>query len=216
MKRLSKVKTIWSADFAYAIGVIATDGNLSPNGRTINITSKDIEMILNIKKCLRINNKIGRKGNGNINSNIKKYYVIQFGDINFYEFLNKIGITKNKSKTIGKIHIPKENFSDFLRGCFDGDGNIDVSIHKESSKPQIRIRLCSASIIFIKWIREELGDILNIKTGWIYSNRKKNMHILSYGKEDTGKILKFMYYKGVRYFLSRKYKIAKPFIGRVA
>ena len=214
MKRLSKIKTRWSADFTYVIGVIATDGNLSPNGRCINITSKDIEMILNIKDCLMIDNKIGKKGSGSSKSKI--YNVIQIGDINFYEFLNKIGLTKNKSKSIGKIKIPRKFFRDFIRGCFDGDGNINISIHKESKIPQLRIRLCSASIIFVKWIKEELEYILKIKTGWIYSNKKKNMHILSYGKKDAGKILEFMYYKGVEHFLNRKYVLAKPFIGRVA
>ena len=39
----------WNHDFAYAIGLITTDGNLSPDGRHINLTSKDEEIIL-IKK----------------------------------------------------------------------------------------------------------------------------------------------------------------------
>ncbi len=210
MKRLSKVDIKWSNNLAYAIGVIATDGNLSPNGRTIHITSKDIEMIENIKSCLKIDNKIGKKANGS--SPEKIYHVIQFGDINFYEFLNSIGLTKNKSKTIGKIKIPKEYFFDFLRGCFDGDGNIDVSFHKESRHPQLRIRLCSASLVFLEWIKKEIESQLKINTGWIYSNKSENMHILSYGKNDAGKIFKFMYYKDVMYYLDRKYQIALPFI----
>ena len=37
--RKNKVKIIWNNNFAYAIGVIATDGNLSPDLRHINITS---------------------------------------------------------------------------------------------------------------------------------------------------------------------------------
>jgi hypothetical protein len=92
MKRLSKVQTAWCSNLAYAIGVIATDGNLSPNGRNINVTSKDIETVENIKACLKINNTIGRKANRS--SAEKRYFVLQFGDIHFYEFLNELGLTK--------------------------------------------------------------------------------------------------------------------------
>ena len=210
MKKQSKIKTEWSSDFAYSIGVIATDGNLSPNKRSINITSKDIEMIKNIKSCLKINNRIGVKNSGTVKDKI--YHVIQFGDKNFYDFLNEIGITANKSKTIGSLNIPRKFFSDFLRGCFDGDGNFSVSIHPESKIPQLRIRLCSASLNFVNWIKTKIKGILKINNGWIYTNKSSSMHILSYGKEDAGKILKFMYYNGVKHYLSRKYKIAKNFV----
>jgi hypothetical protein len=209
MHRQSKIQIVWSADFAYAIGVIATDGNLSPNGRTVNITSKDLEMIENVKECLGSSNKIGRKANGT--SLEKIYYVLQCGDINFYEFLNSIGLVKNKSKLLGKINVPKDFFRDFLRGCFGGDGNISVSEHPGSKHSQLRIRLCSASINFLNWIKFEIESHLKIKSGWIYSNAR-SMHVLSYGKKDSIKILKNMYYDNVKYFLGRKYIIALPFI----
>lgn len=212
MKRLSKVDTTWSANLAYAIGVIATDGNLSPSGRSINITSKDLDMIENIKECLLLKNRIGRKANGSSLNN-KIYYVIQFGDKNFYEFLNKIGITSNKSKTISILSIPNDFFIDFLRGCIDGDGNIDIFLHKESTRPQIKLRLCSASVSFLIWIKEQIESNFKISTGSIYSDKSLKMHTLSYGKRDTGKILKLMYYKGVRYYLKRKYLKALPYIG---
>lgn len=49
-----KVKIRWCSNFAYAIGLIASDGNLSPNGRHINIKSLDVEMIENFKKALAL------------------------------------------------------------------------------------------------------------------------------------------------------------------
>ncbi len=59
MKRRSKVDTAWSPELAYVVGIIATDGNLSPDGRHINITSKDEEMVQTVKKLLRLDNKKG-------------------------------------------------------------------------------------------------------------------------------------------------------------
>jgi len=54
MHRLSKVKIEWSPKFAYAIGLIATDGNLSQDGRSVNFTSKDEELAMAFKACLGI------------------------------------------------------------------------------------------------------------------------------------------------------------------
>lgn len=45
----------WSPQIAYAIGLIVTDGNLSPDRRHFDFTSKDIELIEAFKKCLSIN-----------------------------------------------------------------------------------------------------------------------------------------------------------------
>ncbi|PIZ81282.1 MAG: hypothetical protein COY02_02875, partial [Parcubacteria group bacterium CG_4_10_14_0_2_um_filter_41_6] len=101
MRRLSKVKIEWSPDFAYAIGLLATDGNLSKDGRHINMTSKDEEMISVFKKCLSIQNKTGRKCRGG--SKEKKYFQVQFGDKNFYNFLMSLGLTPAKSKTLGPL-----------------------------------------------------------------------------------------------------------------
>lgn len=212
MKRKNKVKIEWSEGFAYSVGIIATDGNLSSDGRHINITSKDNEIIAHIATSLKIDNKIGRKSRSH--SKDKKYYFLQFGDKNFYEFLLKIGLTPAKSKTIGRLKIPKEYYFDFLRGCIDGDGSITITYHKESKLPQLRIRLCSASKKFLDWIKDTITLNSKISGGWIYSN-KKGMHTLSYGKNDSIKILKLMYHKKVEYFLKRKYDVAVDFIGRV-
>ena len=85
MRRLSKVKLEWTSNFAYTIGLIATDGNLSKDGRHMNFTSKDLVLVELFKRCLGLNNKIGKKTRSYEQE--KKYFQIQFGDKNFYEFL---------------------------------------------------------------------------------------------------------------------------------
>ena len=111
MKLLNKTKTEWCAELAYAIGLIATDGNLSKDGRHINFTSKDKQLAGLFAKCLNLQTKITMKGNGF--GKEKKYYFIQFGDKNFYNFLQKIGITPRKSKTISFVKVPAKYFFDF-------------------------------------------------------------------------------------------------------
>jgi hypothetical protein len=119
-KPKGKVRIVWSANFAYAIGLLASDGNLSPDGRHIIFTSKDIELTQLFQDALSIDTRTGKRSRGGKRE--KMYHVIQFSDVLFYLFLLDIGITPNKSKTIGHIKIPEEHFFDFLRGSFDGDG----------------------------------------------------------------------------------------------
>ncbi|MBI2669829.1 MAG: hypothetical protein HYX20_01640 [Candidatus Yanofskybacteria bacterium] len=214
MRRLGNVKIKWTPAFAYAIGLIATDGNLSPDGRHINLTSKDEEQILNFRSCLDLKNKVGRKGRGG--TTIKKYFVLQFGDRNFYDFLLGIGLSPAKSKTLTNLSIPRIFFADFFRGCIDGDGSIGYYRHPESRHPQLRLRLCSASRDFLAWIKSEIGTILGIKTGWI-ENKRSGVFVLIYAKADSLVLLKFLY-KNIKtgQQLNRKYEIAKKFLGRVA
>ena len=68
-----KVNIKWSAEFAYAIGLLVSDGNLSPDGRHINFTSKDLELIDIFQQSLGISMNIGRKSRGADKD--KKYYV---------------------------------------------------------------------------------------------------------------------------------------------
>ena len=59
-KPRGKIKIQWSADFAYALGLLVTDGSLSKDGRHICFTSTDLEQIKNYTKALQITNiKIG-------------------------------------------------------------------------------------------------------------------------------------------------------------
>lgn len=211
MRRLSKVKIAWSPQFAYAIGLITSDGNLSIDNRHINFTSKDRDLAILYKKCLGIKNKIGRKGSGQYKA--KKYYVVQFGDKNFYEFLLAIGLMQAKSKKLKALKIPSKYFLDFFRGCIDGDGNINVFHHPESRHPQLRLRLCSASFHFLNWIQNRLKMILGIRRGWI--DEKNKAHELNYGKADSEKLLKYIYYDENSPRLERKYLLARPFLGSI-
>lgn len=203
--RKSKVSLVWSNNFSYVIGIIATDGNLSPDLRHVNITSKDYEIVSNCKKCLNINNKIGRKARSG--SEDKKYYVLQFGDKNFFEFLLTLGLTPRKSKTISKLKIPLKFFSHFFRGCIDGDGSISISTHPESQHSQYKIRLCSASKSFLEWILGTCLKSFSVDGGAISKMRSSSIYTLQFSKNDTLKILKMIYSKNV-ICLSRKRKIA--------
>ena len=208
MKRLGKVKIEWSPRFAYAIGLIVTDGNLSIDRRHIDFTSKDRDLVVTFKKCLGLKNKIGKKARAR--EDVKKYYRVQFGDRNFYEFLLSIGIIPAKSKKLGELQIKKQYFADFLRGCFDGDGSLGAFHHPESQYLQIRIKITSASLPFLYWLQKSIRECVAVRGGWIDSVPRAWQ--LVYGKADALALLRFIYYSSSIPYLKRKQKIAKTFL----
>lgn len=201
-KPKGKVKIQWSPDFAYAIGLMVSDGNLSPNGRHLIFTSKDFELIELFQKSLGIKIHIGKKANGL--SPEKVYFVAQFGDVLFYQFLLDIGLMPNKSKVIGEIQIPEKYFFDFLRGSFDGDG-CTYSYYDPRWRSSFMFYTCfvSASPAHIIWLRREIYKRIKIR-GHIALSNGRSLQQLKYAKADSLKLLRKMYYARDVISLSRK------------
>lgn len=202
-KPKSKVKIRWSPNFAYAIGLITTDGNLSSNGRHIDFTSKDIDQIKNFMKCLNIVAKIGKKQSG---FNGKYAFRIQFGDVNFYKFLLSIGLMPKKSRRLGALKIPAQYFFDFLRGHFDGDGSFfSYWDPRWKSSFMFYTEFTSASPKHIHWLRKNIAKMLQLH-GHISQDGKKSVFQLKYAKKESLKLLKSIYGPGKKVYLERKYR----------
>lgn len=134
----------------------------------------------------------------------KKYYVIQFGDVNFYRFLISIGLMPNKSKIIAQLKIPSEYFFDFLRGHFDGDGYCYSYWDKRwKSSFMFYVGFISASKEHIFWLRNEIKNALHIEG---HLTNGKRVIQLKYAKKQAKIIISKIYYRKNLPFLSRKYK----------
>lgn len=202
MKPLKKTSTLWSAKLAYAIGLITTDGNLSKDGRHITFVSKDLGLIKTFNRSLGIKPKICLKKSGFAPN--KLYYYVQFGDKNFYEFLTSINLTAAKSKTLGRLVIPKRYFFDFLRGCFDGDGSFYSYWDKRwASSFLFYLSFISASLNFLNWLRQSIRKPTGA-TGHIDLSAGSTYQ-LKYAKKDARLIIKKMYHSTSLPLLKRKY-----------
>lgn len=158
-------------------------------------------MIENYKRALNINNKITRYARGGEKE--KKYYGITFGDINFYKFLNSIGLTAAKSKTIQSVQVPREYFPDFLRGLFDGDGSFYVFRDKRwPNSFSFKISVASASINFINWLKSITTKYYGVKG---YLHRGAEVWNLEYVKGDSKKFFSVIYHSPKILRLQRKY-----------
>ena len=189
MKPLKKTLIKWSPNFAYAIGLLVTDGSLSKDGRHLDFTSRDKEQINNFIDCLSITSKIGLKKS---NASSISYYRVQWSDVNFYKFLQFIGLTPNKTKVITSIKVPYKYFFDFLRGHFDGDGTFYAYWDKRwKSSYMFYTVFISASKKHIEWLRDVIYRLLKIK-GHICKAR--SIFQLKYAKAESLILLSKIYY----------------------
>ena len=197
----NKIDIKWSPNFAYALGLLATDGNLSPDGRHFDLTSKDREQLINFMHCLNIKVKIGYKVSGYTG---KKTTHIQFGSIKLYHFLLGIGFTPAKTKTIGSLDIPYKYLFDFLRGHLDGDGCFYSYWDKRwKSSYMFYTVFVSASKEHIDWLREKMHQRLKIK-GHVNRPGKVGVYQLKFAKRESLKLLGKIYYDENVICLSRK------------
>ena len=205
VKPKGKIKIHWSPNFAYAIGLLATDGCLSSSGRHIIFVSKDIDQINNFLKSLKINNiKIGRSYSKSSGKKIF-YSRVQFGDVLFYKFLQQIGLTSAKSKTLGEIKIPDHLFCDYLRGCFDGDGcSYSYWDKRWKSSFMLYITFVSASEKYVAWLRNKIFEQLGIKGHVTTAVKKGNWYQLKYAKNDSLILINAMYKNSRVIHLKRK------------
>ncbi|MBI2041651.1 MAG: hypothetical protein HYT20_01350 [Candidatus Nealsonbacteria bacterium] len=212
----------WTPALAYAIGLLTTDGNLSKDGRHMTMRSSDIQLLRTFRKCLNLKNIITRSKNNGWAK--KPSYRVQFGDVQFYRWLLKIGLFPAKTYTIGKMNIPDKYFKDFLRGHLDGDGSIiTYKDHWNTFKnlkyiyTRLWIKFISASETHIKWLDDNISRLLPVK-GHLWerkphaSYQTTNMWEVRFAKKDSLKILSWLYYSPAVPCLIRKRKIAEKFI----
>ena len=198
----------WNPQIAYVVGLITTDGNLSPDGRHLSIISKDIQLLETAKHCLQIKNKIAPKMSGYTTK--KNCYHIQFGNVVFYKWLVEIGLMPNKSKRIKSLKVPNKYFFNFLRGHLDGDGCIrkfQDPVYPNSQR--LYTVFHSASFIHLKWLQQRISFLLNIY-GFIEPSIREFR--LTFAKKESLKLLAKIYPNHKVPCLRRKYKIAKEFL----
>lgn len=200
MRSLKKTPINWSPNFAYAIGLLVTDGCLSKDGRHIDLTSKDKDQIVTFIKCLSLTNKIGIKKSS---TSSKLYYRTQWSDVNFYKFLCSIGLMPNKSKIIESIKVPDKYFFDFLRGHFDGDGHFYAYWDQRwKSSYMFYTVFNSASKKHIEWLQKIIFKKIKING---HINKSRSVFQLKYAKKESLKLLSKIYYNKNTPYLKRKH-----------
>lgn len=206
----------WSSELAYVIGLITTDGCLSSDGRHIIVTSQDIEVLYIVRRVLSSQNKIDITRNKH-----SQAFRIQIGNVTLYRWLESLGLHAAKSRTIGSVYIPDNFFIDFLRGHLDGDGSIttytdksNTVIHSLYVYKRLVVRFLSGSKKHMRWLHNKIIVLLNLKSSFheISCKNHKPLYIIKFGKKESLKLLKLLYYSPFVPAMERKRIIANQFI----
>jgi intein-encoded DNA endonuclease-like protein len=133
--------------------------------------------------------------------------------------LLKLGLESKKSKRLNLPKIPLKYFSDFIRGYFDGDGNVVVyyrdrrmTRNKKSAKV-LRSGFTSGTKNFLSEIKNKLFKIGIVNGGTLYySSRAWRLY---FSVNDSKSLYYYMYNEmnGTgKLFLERKKSIFEKFI----
>jgi hypothetical protein len=189
----------WTAELAYVVGLITTDGCLSNNGRTIALTSKDRDLLEVVRLLLHGRGSIGQNDNGR-GQGCFKY---QLTSRRLYLWLSEIGLMPAKSLRLDELAVPDEVFPDFLRGCIDGDGSIvtyrDHYNARKSPKyvyDRFYVSVVSASRPFLEWMRCSVKRLRGL-SGHLTVRRIPQHHdlwCLRYAKRESVSLLRWVYY----------------------
>lgn len=198
----------WSNQTAYVIGYFLADGDMSVNKRGshyIGFTSTDRELLIKIRKLIGTKQKIGDKKL--YSSNQKRAYRIQIGSKKYFNDVCKLGF--NKGQGLVKLElIPAIYFRHFLRGYFDGDGNVSFGKYKSKSGPKtiLLTRFAAGNKKLLESLLFNMRRNMPITGGSIYKN-SRGYH-LSFSINDS-LLLFYQLYTKVPFAqrLERKYNI---------
>lgn len=207
----------WTPVIAYAVGLVATDGNLSPSGRHVSVTSAERDVLETFLRCVDRRARISPVKGGYGTEGLR----VQIGDVGLYRWLQSIGLTPRKSLTLGGIAVPEPLLAHLLRGLVDGDGSILDVTYDGTGKARRRryrtllVRFTSASRDHVDWVRQRIKDQYGLVGGvWC----EDGLYQLTYGKRASLQLLPLMYTDDTVPCLARKREVWLQFVregGRV-
>lgn len=142
---------------AWLIGLIASDGYISNNGRFVSFHMKDDHLLNQVKEITKFNGKIYLTKAGTRLMNIYS--------LKWVLALDRLGIKNKKSLSLRLPNIEEAVFFDFLRGYFDGDGSF-----WNISKPLRTDKTLRAQIIGSNCFISELNTYLFTHYGFPIRN----------------------------------------------
>ena len=211
-KRIYKVdenffKCINTEEKAYILGFICADGHIERDRLNITVSIKDKDILEKIRCALHSNHPIKEVQRINpYNKTERKTLILvelMIGSVELVKPLFNMGLTTNKTYTLdGSIlkYVPKYLMRDFLRGYFDGDGNISFG-RRYNSGYKYNINICGNEDFLLKSFQTYFPSNNKLYKD-LYS---KQCYIWRLSQRD--KVRDFMYYLyyNSSIFLNRKY-----------
>lgn len=202
----------WSSDMAYILGFLYADGNIVETKRGnhyIAIYTADKQLLVSMKRCMKSAHKISTRL-----SSTGCVHRIQIGSKEWFSDLGVLGLFPNKTKRMELPVVPEKYFGDFVRGYFDGDGNVWVGmVHKNrtTALTAIQVSFTSGSYGYLKSLHDSLKE-RGVLGGSLYSSKRGNYARLSLSIKDALKIYEIMYNTSYKLYLRRKKLVFDKFV----
>lgn len=140
----------------YLLGAFCTDGCIRVHSKTKSavLVSKDIDWINQVNSFVAPDKPIKIQ--------LKKYSRIEWFSKEIIDWFITYGCLPRKSLTLEVNGIPKKYLSDFIRGCWDGDGTLGLYHSKKEGKQHINKLQCTlttGSKKFANQIQKYLSDL---------------------------------------------------------
>ena len=194
----------------YFLGFFAADGcNFKKqNNAKIKLQNGDLELLEKFKVLLESDRPIYdvyQKANNNRKESFQKNLILT--SKYFCEKLEELGLPERKTFC---LHFPEyisENYlRDYIRGIFDGDGNISI-IHDGNDRGTTEI---AGYPSFLKELKLAIEKVLSINIVF-YQNKENCAHLKINRQEDIKIFLDWMY-KDSSLYLERKYQKYQEFL----
>lgn len=201
------------AEKFYFLGFFAADGcnKEERNNITIKLQEGDKGILEKFKKLLDSDRPIySGQDKGDSRKTVSNYVTLNLTSKYFCQRLHELGLPKAKTYIIQfPKYVPDKYMRDYIRGVFDGDGNITVSYANPNSP-----KGC-CNIAGIQQFLKPISD---------YLTKKLNVHVNLHGRDDTVaysmavnrqediKVFLDWMYKDATIYLQRKYDKYQEFL----
>jgi intein-encoded DNA endonuclease-like protein len=208
----------WSDNTAYVLGFFAADGSMTKNKRGahfIEFHITDKEILEKIQLAIASSHKIAERSSGK--SEHKTVYRLQIGSKAIFQDLLTLGMSPQKSLTLKFPNVPNQYLRHFVRGYFDGDGNVYFyEYQRKDRKSKVSRSLSTGftcgSRAFLEKLQKKLQGLALLRGGSLYYH--SGAYRLSYSTRDSCKLYNFMYNDGDTLLLERKKIVFEKFLQR--
>ena len=202
----------WSIEMAYVLGFFLADGSLTKSKRGnhyFSFYSADRDLLLMIREAMGSAHRVARRS-----TESGTVYRIQIGSKEMFEDLESLGLTPRKTNRLVLPNVPDKFFASFVRGYFDGDGNVWMgTINNKRKKPTkvIQVSFTSGCQEFLECLLRELKK-RGIRGGSLFSVKAKNCQRLTLSTLDALKVHEIMYNVPSKLCLERKKRVFEQFV----
>jgi len=184
---------------AYWLGFITADGCIHKNGYKLSFYVRDEDILPKFKNAIGAGSPVRiRDRYDNRTDKTYTQISIQISSKEFCQYIKNHGVDEYKSKIFHFPKIKEDYYSHFIRGLYDGDGNLTIVDGK------YRVSFLS-TLECLSFIRNHLSSI-GIQTHKITQTKYVNLYNIGLCK-DAFNFLKWVYKDSTESIrLDRKYK----------